>query len=101
MGSDLPYQTQVVARRVLIHGEAYRLPKDASGVRVRSGRAWLSVGGEDVILDRRDVARLASGEVKGDFGVISPVGRVPLLIEVLGGDRLARRGVRLSLGWRS
>lgn len=100
MVSYLPYQTRVVARRVLVHGEAVRLPKDALGLRVRSGRAWLSVGGEDLILGRGDELRLGSAEPKHDFGVVSAVGRVPLLIEILG-DRQAGRRVRPILGQRS
>ncbi len=100
MVAYLPYQTRVVARRVLVHGEAVRLPKDALGLRVRSGRAWLSVGGEDFILGRRDEVRLGSDEPKGDFGVISAVGRVPLLIEILGARQTDRRA-RSILGQRS
>jgi hypothetical protein len=94
-------QLRIVARRVLVHGEAYRLPVDALGVRVRSGRAWLSVGGEDVILSRGGEMRLGSHGSKGDFGVVSPVGGVPLLIEVLGSrDRLTRQASRPVFGQR-
>lgn len=100
MRSNRSYLTRVVDRRVLIHGEAYRLPKDTSGLRVRAGRAWLSVGGEDFILGRRDEMRLGSGEAKSDFGVVSPVGRVPLLIEILG-ESPAGNAVRLNVGQRS
>ena len=101
METNRSNQEQVVARLVLVHGEAYGLPKDASGVRVRAGRAWLSIGGEDVILGRRDEVRFASSEAKGGLGAISPVGRVPLMIEVLGGARLARHVARLTLGQRT
>jgi hypothetical protein len=95
-------QPQVVARRVLVHGEAYRLPQDASGVRVRSGRAWLSVGGEDVILSRGGEMRLCSDGPKADFGVVSPVGGVPLLIEVLGSrTRLTRQALWPVSGHRA
>ncbi|MCL4368400.1 MAG: hypothetical protein M1337_04460 [Actinobacteria bacterium] len=95
-------QPMVVARRVLIRGEAYRLPLDASGVRVRSGRAWLSVGGEDIILNRGGEVPLGLDGSKSDFGVVSPVGGVPLLIEVLGcRERLPRQGLRPVFGNRT
>lgn len=100
MVSNRSSRRPVMSRRVLVRGEAVRLPKDALGVRVRSGRAWLSVGGEDVILGRGDELRLGSAEPKGDFGVVSPVGRVPLLIEILGA-RQGERRVRSTLGQRT
>ncbi len=86
----------VMQRRMLVRGETYRLPAEAGALRVRSGKAWLSMGGEDVILGRGEVLPVMNPLGRRDFGLVSPVGRMPLLIEILG--RPARSRVASRAG---
>jgi hypothetical protein len=68
-------------RVMLLQGEVQRVTANYRGLRVRSGRAWVTVNGRDLVLKRDDEVTL---EGRHDAAVVSPVGRVPLVIELLG-----------------
>jgi len=65
-------------RVMLIKNETYRVPASAKAIRVVAGRAWLALNGTDVISNAGETLA-----VNAD-GVISPVGKTPLIIEVIG-----------------
>lgn len=67
-------------RVVLMKRETYRVAKDRRGLRVRSGRAWVTLNGCDLVLKRGDEIAIHS---KNDFAVVSALGHVPLVIELL------------------
>jgi hypothetical protein len=68
--------------RVMLMGrETYRIAPNYRGVRVRSGRAWITLGGRDHVLKRGEEIALHSN---ADYAVVSPVGRAPVVIELLG-----------------
>lgn len=91
----------VMQRRMLVRGETYRVPAEAAALRVRSGKAWLSMGGEDVILGRGEVIPVGNPLARRDFGLVSPVGRLPLLIEILGRPTRSRLAPRAGTLWRA
>jgi hypothetical protein len=68
-------------RVMLVKREAYRVAEGQRGLRVRSGRAWVTLNGSDLVLRRGEEIVIAS---KGDFAVVSALGCVPLVIELLG-----------------
>jgi hypothetical protein len=76
--------TKVILRLVLYRGEAYRLPRACRGIRVRSGVAWATFTGKDIILGCGEEPYVTSGR---DFVVVSPVGHAPLVLEILGDTR--------------
>ncbi len=76
--------TDVALRLILQRGEVYRLPEISRGIRVRAGQAWLTHHGCDIVLKRGESLYFSTAE---DFGVISPLGRAPMILEVLGCDR--------------
>ncbi|HSD85723.1 MAG TPA: hypothetical protein VLG46_17805 [Anaerolineae bacterium] len=51
------------------------------GLRVRSGRAWVTLNGHDLVLKRGEEVAL---ETRHDEAVVSSVGQAPLVIELLG-----------------
>jgi hypothetical protein len=71
----------IIARLMILAGEVYRLPEGSRGLRVVSGRAWLTFAGRDVILRRGDREDLAPGP---DTALVSALGCKPLVLEVLG-----------------
>ncbi len=73
--------TTVILRLVLYRDEAYRLPRACRGIRVRSGVAWATFTGKDIILDCGEETYVISGK---DFVVVSAVGHTPLVLEILG-----------------
>ena len=73
--------TQVILRLVLYQDEVYRLPEDCQAIRARSGRAWVTFAGRDIVLESGEEARFGSGK---DFAVVSCVGQAPLVVEILG-----------------
>jgi hypothetical protein len=87
----------VILRLVLYHGEVYRLPEAWRKIRVRSGRAWVTLAGQDTVLACGEEAGLGRGK---DFAVVSALGPAPLVLEILGEERressaiLARRSTR-------
>jgi hypothetical protein len=81
-------RTESMMRQVLLAGEVHRVPAHAGRLRVRSGKAWLSIGGLDHVLSKGDDFDLKGTRSKNDFGVISAEGGLPLLVEIVShGDR--------------
>jgi hypothetical protein len=70
-----------VMRVMLMGRETYRVAANYRGLRVRSGRAWLTLSGRDHVLQRGDEIALQSPK---DYAVVSPVGRAPVVLELLG-----------------
>lgn len=68
-------------RMMLLKGEVQRVKSNYRGLRVRSGRAWVTVDGRDLVLKRGEEVAL---EMKHDAAVVSPLGHAPLVIELLG-----------------
>ncbi len=68
-------------RIVLLKREVQRVESNYRGLRVRSGRAWVTVNGRDLVLKRGDEVTL---EGRHDAAVVSPLGHAPLVIELLG-----------------
>jgi hypothetical protein len=73
--------TGMPMRMMLLQGEVRRIESSYRGLRVRSGRAWVTVNGRDLVLKRCDEIAL---EMRHDAAVVSALGRVPLVIELLG-----------------
>ena len=71
----------VQMRTMLLKGEVQRVESNYRGLRVRSGRAWVTLRGRDLVLKRGDEVAL---DGRHDAAVVSPLGRVPLVIELLG-----------------
>ena len=71
----------VVARRLLLYPfEASRLPRACRAVRVRSGVAWVTHAGQDIVVREGETAHLNGGR---GFAVASPLHGTPLILEVL------------------
>ena len=68
-------------RVMLLRGEVQRVKSNYRGLRVRSGRAWVTLNGRDLVLQRGEEVAL---ETRHDAAVVSPLGRAPLVIELLG-----------------
>jgi len=68
-------------RVMLLKGEVQRVGSNYQGLRVRSGQAWVTLQGRDLVLKRGDEIALAG---RHDAAVISAVGHTPLIIELLG-----------------
>ncbi len=66
-------------RVVLMGRETYRVAAGPRGLRVRSGRAWITLNGCDHVLKRGEQIALQS---KHDYAVVSPAGKRPVVIEV-------------------
>jgi len=75
---------QVLLRLTLYSGEVYKAPRGCMAVRVRTGMAWVTQGGADIILEAGRGADLPAGK---DFALVSALGRRPLVVEVLGYER--------------
>jgi hypothetical protein len=67
-------------RLTLLRGEALRVPRGARRLRVLSGTAWVSLEGEDFVLERCESIPLAKRP--GHEAVVSATGRDPLLFEL-------------------
>jgi hypothetical protein len=70
-----------VMRVVLIGRETFRVTRNYRGMRIRSGRAWVTLSGRDHVLKRGEEIAL---QTKHDYAVVSSVGRAPVVIELLG-----------------
>jgi len=68
-------------RVMLLQGEIHRVESNYRGLRVRSGRAWVTVNGRDLVLQRCEEIALG---MRHDAAVVSALGRAPLVIELLG-----------------
>ena len=71
----------VLMRVVLLKRETYRLAANCRGLRVRSGQAWVTWQGRDLTLKRGEEVAL---DARKDLAVVSALGNVPLVIELLG-----------------
>lgn len=71
--------TSAPLRVVLVDGEALKLPPGSALLRVLTGTAWVSQAGLDLFLPAGELFRLVPA---GDAAVISPLGGVPLLLEI-------------------
>ena len=74
-------QTGIQMRVMLLRGEVQRVGSSYRGLRIRSGRAWVSLQGRDLVLKRGDEVAL---DGRHDAAVVSPLGHAPLVIELLG-----------------
>ncbi len=74
-------RTANMIRVMLMGRETYRVTADQRGLRVRSGRAWITLNGRDVVLKRGEEIALPA---KRDSVVVSAAGRAPVVIELLG-----------------
>jgi hypothetical protein len=79
MSSQAP-NTSIQMRVMLLKGEVQRVESNYRGLRVRSGRAWVTLRGRDLVLKRGDEIAL---EGRHDAAVVSPLGHAPLVIELL------------------
>ncbi len=66
-------------RVVLVEGEALKLPRASRLLRVLTGSAWVSQAGRDTFLQAGERFRPTEGR---DPAVVSPLGRLPLLLEM-------------------
>jgi hypothetical protein len=83
INSDSSQMAQML-RLVLYKGEIFRLPGALAWMRVLSGKAWLTVGGQDIILGGGETASVRS---KKDVALVSTFGSAPLIFEVRGCQR--------------
>ena len=80
MNTQLPNAGKQM-RVMLLKGEVQRVETNYRGLRVRSGRAWVTLRGRDLVLKRGDEVAL---DGRHDAAVVSPLGHAPLVIELLG-----------------
>ncbi len=73
--------TGIQMRVMLLAGEVHRVRSNYRGLRIRSGQAWVTVNGRDLVLKRGEEVAL---EKRHDAAVVSALGRAPLVIELLG-----------------
>jgi hypothetical protein len=62
-------------------GDLYRLPEEVAEIHVRSGQAWVTIPGEDIILSTGEFAMFFPGE---QDVLVSSLGEKPLVVEELG-----------------
>ncbi len=79
MNAQTP-NTNSLLRVMLLPGEVQRVKSNYRGLRVRSGRAWVTLNGRDLVLKRGEEITL---EMPHDAAVVSPLGHVPLVVELL------------------
>ena len=71
--------TDAPLRVVLVEGEALRLPRSRTSIRVLAGSAWITQCGEDLFLKAGEAMTAAAGT---DGAVVSSLRGQPLLLEV-------------------
>jgi hypothetical protein len=69
----------IVSEVLLCKGDVYRVPETSQEIRVKSGSAWISWDGEDIVLGRGESLSLLP---RKDAAVVSAVGHWPLVLEV-------------------
>ncbi len=79
MSAQTP-NTNSQLRVMLLPGEVQQVKPNYRGLRVRSGRAWVTVNGCDLVLKRGEEITL---EMPHDAAVVSPLGHAPLVVELL------------------
>lgn len=75
-----PINPLTTAQLTLKKNEVVRVPLAAQKVQILSGTAWITVAGEDIILQAGEKAALPSQQ---DFAVLSALGDAPLIVDVL------------------
>jgi hypothetical protein len=71
-----------IIRTAELHpGDVYRVPEEVAELYVRSGKAWVTVPGEDILLSTGEFAMFFPGE--HDI-VLSSLGDRPLVVEERG-----------------
>ncbi len=80
MDNTPPFTLTTPMRVMLMQCETYRVARGQRGLRVRTGQAWVTQNGRDLVLKRGDEIAV---EAKHDFAVVSALGRAPLVIELL------------------
>ena len=78
LGRTAPSKASVL-RVVLLSGDALRIPRVSSHLRVLTGTAWVSQGGEDRVLEAGQCYKVPGG---GDRPIVSGLRGEPLLVEV-------------------
>ncbi len=73
-------ESAVAWRLLLYPSETYRVPRSCHAVHVRTGIAWLTHDGRDIVLGEGESVEL---DGKRDAAVVSSVSGVPLVLEVL------------------
>jgi hypothetical protein len=81
----------VIARLVIYSGEVFRLPAECRGLRVVSGKAWVTFDGRDIVMNRGE--RTVLGE-HGHPALVSALGRKPVILEVRGRRRSRHGGAQ-------
>ena len=83
-------ETAVAVRLLMYPSETYRVPRSCRAVRVRTGMAWLTHAGRDIVLGEGEAVEV---DGKRDVAVVSSVSGAPLVLEVLAMEprRSARR----------
>ena len=76
-----PSNTGILLRVLLLPGEIRRVELNYRGLRIRSGRAWITVNGRDLVLKRCEEIAL---DMRRDAAVVSALGHAPLVVELLG-----------------
>ena len=77
-------RSPVLLRLTLYSGEVYKAPRGCTAVRVRTGMAWVTQGGADIILEAGRGADLPPSR---DLALVSTLGGRPLVVELLGNER--------------
>lgn len=72
---------KVIRTAELHEGDVYRLPKEVAELYVRSGKAWVTMQGEDILLSTGEFAMFFPGE--NDI-LLSALGHKTLVVEELG-----------------
>jgi hypothetical protein len=72
---------KVIRTAELHEGDVYRLPEEVAELYVRSGKAWVTTPGEDILLSTGEFAMFFPGE--SDI-LLSSLGQKPLVVEELG-----------------
>lgn len=68
--------------RVMLYShETLRLPGATQQVRVKSGRAWVTLAGRDVVLTRGETLCV---QARSEAALVSPLGCAPLIVEIVG-----------------
>jgi hypothetical protein len=70
----------ISAQFTLRNGDVFRVPYTSNEIHVLSGSAWLTIAGEDIILNAGEKIILPS---KQDSALLSALGNEPLILEVL------------------
>jgi hypothetical protein len=72
---------KLMLRLMLRRDEIFRLPTASREVRVVAGVAWLTMDGEDILLQNGERAWLLAGK---DLALVSPLRSAPLILEIFG-----------------